>query len=201
MPGLNDNGYFIVSKTTIYKNAVDAAAPDASILTNSTALTSASWVVVGHIGDESASGNVSFTRDGGDTTTKGSITKRAIRQLVDPVASGVDVDISQLTRDPFALYIGTSGGTNPTTLQVEGEKDGQATSGAMLVVWQDGTNAIGLYAPNGAWTGRDNISTDSVSDAVVLPLHVGFLDSPTLTGPNSKPLRYTWIAPTLLAIS
>lgn len=197
MPGLNDAGYFIVSQTTIYKAAVDTAAPDSSLLDNPPV----AWVKVGHIGDETASGNATFTRDGGDTTTKGSITKKSIRTLVDPVFSGIDVDISQWTRDVLALYIGTTGGTNPTTLQVEGEKDGSVTQGAMLIVWSDGISRVGLYAPNGSWTGRDNISTDSVSDAVTIPLHIGFLDSATLTGPNSKPLRYTWISPTLLAIS
>lgn len=197
MPGLIDAGYFIVGKTTIYKAATDTVAPDASLLDNPPV----AWTAVGHIGDESASGNASFTRDGGDTTTKGSITKKSIRTLVDPVFSGIDVDLSQWTRDVLALFIGTTGGTNPTALQVEGEKDGGVTSAAMLIVWADGNNRVGLYAPNGSWTGRDNISTDSVADAVLIPLHIGFLDSSTLNGPNSKPLRYTWISPTLLAIS
>lgn len=197
MPGLIDTGYFITGKTTIYKAAVDTVAPDAALLDNP----GGSWVIAGHIGDETGSGNATFTRDGGDTTTKGSMTKKAIRTLVDPVFSGIDVDLSQWTRDVLALYIGSTGGTNPTTLQVEGEKDGAVTQAAMLIVWTDGTVRVGLYAPNGSWTGRDNITTDSVADAVLIPLHIGFLDSATLNGPTSKPLRYTWISPTLLALS
>lgn len=197
MPGLIDAGYFIVGKTTIYKAPVDTVAPDTSLLDNPPV----AWVPVGHIGDETASGNVAFTRDGGGTTTKGSITKKSIRTLVDPVFSGVDVDLSQWTRDVLALYIGTAGGTGPTVLQVEGEKDGLVTQAAMLVVWADGNNRVALYAPNGSWGGRDNISTDSIADAVVLPMHISFVDSATLNGPSGKALRYSWLSPTLLAIS
>lgn len=198
LPGLIDAGYFIPSRTVCYTSAVDTAAPAST----AAALDAATgWVILGHIGDETASGNAAFTRDGGDSTTKGSITKKAIRTLVDPVNSGIDIDITQWTRSALALYHGGTGGTTPGTFSVEGATDGTATSTALLIVWEDGLNRVALYAPNVSWTGRDNISTDSIADAVVIPLHAGFLDSATLTGPNSKPLRYSWLSPSLLALS
>lgn len=197
MPGLNDAGYLIPSRTVLYTAPVDTVAPDTSLLDNP----GIAWTILGHVGDETGDGNVSFTREGGDVTTKGSMTKKAIRQIVDTVISGVDVDITQFTRDVLALYVGTSGGTGPTVFQVEGVSDGLATERAMLVVWEDGTKRVGLYAPRGSFTGRDNLDTASIEDAVRIPLHVGFLDSATLTGPTGKSLRYDWLSPTLLAIS
>lgn len=194
---LNDNGYFLVSRTVLYTAAVDTAAPAAASLDTP----GAAWTILGHIGDETAQGNVSFTRDGGDVTTKGSITKKAIRQVVQPVNTGFDVDVTQFTRNVIALYVGTTGGTTDGVFQVEGASDGVATETAALVVWEDGTKRVGLYSPRVSWTGRDNITTDSIEDAIVIPLHAAFLDSNTVVGPNGKPLRYDWISPTLMPLS
>lgn len=196
-PGLNDNGYFLVSRTVVYTAAVDTAAPDAATLDSP----AVAWTILGHIGDETADGNVTFTKSGGDVTTKGSITKKSIRQFSAPVFSGIEFDVSQLTRDVLALYHGTAGGTAPTVMKVEGQSDGVTTERACLVVWEDGTRRVALYAPRGSFSGRDSIDTTSIEDAVRVPLQVGFLDSSTLTGPNTKPLRYSWISPDLLAIS
>lgn len=194
---LNDNGYFLVSRTVLYTAPVDTAAPATASLDSP----SAPWAILGHIGDETAQGNVAFTRDGGDVTTKGSITKKAIRQVVQPVETGFDVDISQFTREVIALYVGTTGGSTIGSFQVEGASDGLATESAALVVWEDGVKRVALYAPRVSWTGRDNITTDSIEDAVVVPLHAAFLDSATVNGPTGKPLRYTWLSPTLLPLS
>lgn len=199
LPGLVDAGYFLVSRTVVYTAPVDTAKP-ASTLAALDAPTSP-WLITGHIGDETASGNATFTRDGGDSTIKGSITKKAIRTLVDPVNSGIDIDLSQWTRSALGLYHGGLGGTTAGTFSVEGTTDGTATSTALLIVWEDGLNRVALYAPNVSWTGRDNISTDSIADAVLIPLHAGFLDSNTLTGPSGKALRYEWLSPSLLALS
>lgn len=196
---LNDNGYFIVSRTVVYQAPTDTVAPASTLSGLNTPGTP--WDIIGHIGDETASGNASFTRDGGDVTTKGSITKKAIRTLVDPVNSGIDIDLTQWTRGVLALYHGGTGGAVDGTFAVEGANDGITTQTAMLIVWEDGNSRVGLYAPRVSWTGRDNIPTDSIADAVVIPLHAGFLDSNTIVGPNSLPLRYSWLSPTLLAHS
>lgn len=197
MPGLNDSAYVIVSRTVVYTAAVDTVAPDANSLDSP----GVAWTILGHIGDETGEGNATFTREGGDVTTKGSMTKKAIRQVVDPVVSGLDMDITQWDRSSLALYVGTSGGTNPTRFDVAGVNDGVATERAVLVVWEDGVKRVGLYAPRGSITGRDNIDTASIEDAVAVPLHVGFLDSETINDENDDALRYSWISPTLLTIS
>lgn len=194
---LNDNGYFLVSRTVLYTAAVDTAAPSPDSLD----VPGVAWTILGHIGDETAQGNVAFTRDGGDVTTKGSITKKAIRQVVQPVDTGFDVDVSQFTREVMALYVGTSGGSTTGVFAVEGQSDGIATETAALVVWEDGLKRVGLYSPRVSWTGRDNITTDSIEDAIVVPLHAAFLDSNSVVGPNGKPLRYDWLSPTLMATS
>lgn len=194
---LNDNGYFLVSRTVLYTAPVDTAAPSAASLDSP----GVAWTILGHIGDETAQGNVAFTREGGDVTTKGSITKKAIRQVVQAVATGFDVDVTQFTREVIALYVGTTGGSTAGVFQVEGQYDGLATETAALVVWEDGTKRVGLYAPRVSWTGRDNITTDSIEDAIAVPLHAAFLDSNTIVGPNAKPLRYDWISPTLMPLS
>lgn len=194
---LNDNGYFLVSRTVLYTAPVDTTAPSTATLDTP----GSPWAILGHIGDETAQGNVAFTRDGGDVTTKGSITKKAIRQVVQPVVTGFDVDVSQFTREVISLYVGTNGGTTAGSFQVEGASDGLATETAALVVWEDGVKRVALYAPRVSWTGRDNITTDSIEDAIVVPLHAGFLDSATVVGPNGKPLRYTWLSPTLMPLS
>jgi hypothetical protein len=108
--------------------------------------------------------------------------------------------VTQLTREPFALYHGTAGGVVTGVFSVTGEADGGTTERALLVVWEDGTKRIGLYAPKASFSGRDNIDTGSIEDAIRLPLRAGFLDSDTILV-GGKPLRYDWVSPTLLAIS
>jgi len=194
---LNDNGYVLPSRIVVYTNAVDAVAPAAASLDTP----GGSWVIRGHVGDEEGNGAPSFTREGGDVTTKGSMTKRAIRQVVAPVVSGVDMDFTQFTREILSLYTGTTGGNAAGSFQVEGSSDGGTTKTSLLIVWEDGAERVALYAPNVSWTGRDNIDTDSIEDAIAVPVHAGFLDSTTLTGPSGKPLRYTWISPDLFPSS
>lgn len=194
---LVDNGYILPSRIVVYTGAVDAAAPAAASLDTP----GVAWTIRGHVGDETGNGAPSFTRDGGDVTTKGSMTKRAIRQVVEPVNSGVDMDFTQFTRDILSLYTGTTGGNVAGSFQVEGSSDGGTTATSLLVVWEDGAERVGLYAPNVSWTGRDNIDTDSIEDAIAVPVHAGFLDSPSLLGPTGKPLRYSWISPDLFPSS
>jgi len=193
---LNDAGYFIPSRTVIYTAPVDTAAPADTALDTP----AGAWKILGHLGDETGDGNVSFTREGGDVTTKGSMTKKAIRTVVDTVVSGIDFDLTQWTREALSRYHGSNVGTN-TALQVSGVNDGTSTAEAVLVVWEDGTKRVGLYAPNTAITGRDNLDTASIEDAVKVPLHASFLDSATINDANGKPLRFTWISPTLLGLS
>lgn len=190
---LNDTGYFLVSRTIIYKAPTDTAAPPNTLVGLDTP--GDPWEIIGHIGDETASGNASLTRDGGDVTTKGSITKRAIRQVVEPVTTGIDVDITQWTRGVLALYHGGDGGSTAGEFEVTSTTDGTTTETALLIVWEDGQTRVALYAPRVSWTGRDALNTDSIEDAVAIPLHAGFLDSATLVGSNGKPLRYKWISP------
>ena len=196
MPGLNDNGYFIPSRTVVYTAAVDTVAPDTSVLDSP----GVAWTILGHIGDETGDGNASYTREGGDVTTKGSMTKRAIRTTSSAVVSGVDFDLTQLTRETLAMYHGSNAGT-PTVLQIAGALDGTPTSKALLIVWEDGTKRVALYAPNASIVGRDNIDTASVEDAVKLPMHASFLDSATINDSNGKALRFSWLSPNLLPLS
>lgn len=191
---LIDTGYVLPSRIVAYTGPVDTVAPAVGSLDTP----AGAWVILGHVGDETGNGAPSFTRDGGDVSTKGSMTTAAIRNVVQPVASGVDVDMTQFTRGILALFTGTVGGNTPGVFQVEGTSDGKTTETALLIVWEDGTTRVALYAPRASWSGRDNIDTDSIEDAIVVPLHAGFLDSATLTGPNGKPLRYTWLGTTTL---
>lgn len=195
---LIDEGYVLVSRCVVYTAPVDTPEPDATFAALNTPV---GFTIIGHVGDETGDGDPAFTRDGGDVTTKGSMTKRAIRQVVEPVNSGVDMDLTQFTRGTLALYHGTTGGTTDGKFQVAGSADGGTTETALLIVWEDGNTRVGLYAPRVSWTGRDNIETDSIEDAVRLPLHAGFLDSETLVDEDDRPLRYTWISPTLLPLS
>lgn len=195
---LVDEAYVLVSRCLVYTGAVDAAEPAATAVALDTP---AGFTILGHVGDETGDGDPAFTRDGGDVTTKGSMSKRAIRQVVEPVNSGVDLDLTQLTRGSLSLYHGTNGGTTIGKIKVAGSADGGTTETSLLIVWEDGATRVGLYAPRVSWTGRDNIDTDSIEDAVRVPLHAGFLDSESLTDDDGAPLRYTWISPTLFPLS
>lgn len=186
---LVDQGYVLPSRIVVYTAAVDTVAPSPSSLDTP----GVAWTILGHVGDETGNGAPSFTRDGGDVSTKGSMTKQAIRQVVQPVETGVDMDMTQFTRGVLALYTGTTGGNAAGVFAVEGVSDGKSTETALLIVWEDGATRVGLYAPRVGWTGRDNIDTDSIEDAIAVPLHAGFLDSATVTGPTGKPLRYDWL--------
>jgi len=192
---LTDAGYFLPSAggTMVYTADIDTPAP-ADLGTPG-----ADWNVVGHVGDESGDGDPAFTRDGGDVTTKGSMSKRAIRTITEAVTTGVEMDFTQFTRDVLALYHGTDGGTTDGEFAVGANDDG-STETALLIVWRDGNIAVGLYAPRVSWTGRDNIDTDSVEDAIKIPMAASFLDSPTQTAATGNPLRYKWISPVLLEI-
>lgn len=194
---LVDEGYVLPSRIVLYTAPVDTAAPAPGSLDSP----GVAWTILGHVGDETGNGAPAFTRDGGDVSTKGSMTTQAIRQVVQPVASGVDVDMTQFTRGVLALYTGTVGGNAAGVFAVEGTSDGKATETALLIVWEDGDTRVALYAPRVGWTGRDNIDTDSIEDAIAIPLHAGFLDSETITGPTSKPLRYDWLGTDLFPSS
>ena len=197
---LNDTGYLIPSRIVVWDAPVDTVAPTNSV--GGLDAPTSPWAILAHVADETASGAPSLTRDGGDVTTKGSMTKRAIRTIVDPVTTGVDMDFTQLSRDTLKLYHSGTGGTTGGIFQVSSATDGGTTERAMLLVWEDGTSRVALYAPRVSWTGRDNIDTDSIEDAVKVPMHASFLDSSTLLAYDGKPLRYTWISPSnLLGLS
>lgn len=193
---LRDEGYFLPAAggTLVYTAPVDTPAPAPSAL----AAPSSPWAVLAHVGDETGDGNVDFTRDGGDITVKGSMSKKAIRTTTEAVTTGIEADFTQLSRETLALYHGTTGGSTTGVFEVSGTDDG-STNTAFLVVFSDGTNQVALYAPKVSWAARDNINFDSTEDATRVPMAATFLDSDTLTAANSKPLRYTWIAPELLS--
>lgn len=186
---LNDSAYIITQKTLVYTAPVNTAAPAPGALDSPTS----PWAVLAHVGDETGDGNVSFTRDGGDVTTKGSMSKRTIRTVTEAVVTGVEMDFTQVSRETLALYHGTTGGTTDGVFAVNDGEDG-STQTAMLVVWSDGGVRVALYAPKVSWSGRDNIDTDSVEDAIRVPVQATFL-TPT------SGAKYSWISPTLFPLS
>jgi hypothetical protein len=181
---LNDLGYVIPNRTMVYTAPVGTAAPSPTTVALDAPTTP--WMVVGHVGDETGDGNVSFVRDGGDVTSKGSMSKQTIRTITEAVTVGIELDFTQITRETLALYHGTDGGATDGTFEVTDADDG-STLTAVLIVWSDGANRVALYAAKASWSGRDSIDTDSVEDAVRVPVQATFLTPDTGA-------KYSWLS-------
>lgn len=191
---LRDDAYVIPSRILVYTAPVGTVIADP--VTKAGLDTPPNpWALLAHVATEEGDGAPGFTRDGGDVTKKGSMTKRQIRTVIAAVATGMEMDFTQLSRETLALYHGTAGGTTAGRFSVYSSDNG-ATETAVLVVWEDGTKRVGLTCERGSWSGRDSITTDSVEDAVRVPMSLSFLDPDGVPAP-----AFEWLSPTLLPLS
>lgn len=192
---LRDNAYILPSSLHVYRAPVGTAAPAPADINTGGTLAPA-WVEIAHVADETGDGGIQLTRDGGDTTPKGSMAKKTIRLIQEAVTTGFELDFTQLSRETLSLYHGTTGGAVSGAFDVHDGEDG-TTNTAFLAIWADGTAVnLALHSEKVAWSARDNIDTTSTEDAIRVPVQGTFL-SPDTAGHA----KYSWISTQVLPLS
>lgn len=191
---LIDAGYFLTANAFVYTAPVGTARPDATAVALETP--GSPWELAGHLATEEGDGMPEFGLDGGDVTPKGSMSKKQIRTVVSPVTREIEFSLTQFTRVGLGLYYGGTGGATVGFFEVDSDSDGDATEKALLFTFRDGENWVGFHAGRAAISGADSIDTTDPENAIALPLKAIALDPESGSGP-----RFSWISPSLLALS
>lgn len=189
---LNDEAYLIPGNAFVYTAAAGTAAPLAADLDAPLA----AWTLVGHLGLDDGTGMPSFEFEGGETTVKGSMSKKNIRSSVSKITRSVAFSLSQFDRTGLGLYYGGTGGATTDLFGVKAASDGVPTNHALLFTFRDGDVWVGFWAGVVDTLGADSLATEDVENAVLLPLRSTILDpaDPVTTD------RFTWISSDILAI-
>lgn len=189
---LVDAAYLTPANAFVYTAPAGTAAPAAADLD----APAAPWVVAGHLGLDDGTGMPSFEFEGGETTVKGSMSKKNIRTNVTKVVRSVTWSMSQFTRNALGLYFGGTGGAVTDLFSVMADDDGVPTRGAILFTFRDGAKWIGFWAGQVDTIGADSLSTEDVENAILLPLRSTVLDA---ADPSTTP-RFQWISSDVLAL-
>lgn len=189
---LNDQAYLIPGTAFVYRAPAGTVKPAAT----NAALSAppAPWVLLGHLGLDDGTGMPAFEYEGGETTTKGSMSKKAIRSRTTPVARSVVFSMSQFTREVLGMYHGGDGGATTGYFDVKSVDDGATTPTALLFTFNDGGVWAGWHAQNTAVGGAEGLTTDDVENALLLPLRATLLD------PVTGDVKFSWISADLLSI-
>lgn len=163
-----------------------ATKPTLAALTTFAADTSvppAGWDILGHTSLQNV---LAFGQEGGETEVKGSWQNKSLREIV--TSEAVDyltVNALQIKdNDVLSLYYG--GGDATVADEFSLPDSGTPQERAMLVVFIDGAEPVGLFAPKASIRREGEISTPS-DDFVELPLRFTLLKK---TGAK----KATWIA-------
>jgi hypothetical protein len=185
---LNDDAVFTAANGYIYKAAASNVTPPTEqaifdFVDEATVLTG--FEIIGHTSRDDLP---EFGFDGGDTETKGTWQKSALKTVqTDPPVDFVTFNLVQFDADTFELYYGApneaTGASYGTNAPVGGE-----TKSSFLVVLVDGSNKIAFYANNAGLRREDAIGL-AVDDFGVLPMRATVLDRPAA----ATQLKFLWI--------
>ena len=131
----------------------------------------APWVEVGHTSIEDL---LSITSDGGDATVLGTLQNPNLRTTYSQRTESMNFTLLQWDADSLKLYFGSNSKTLTTT-QAGFQSVPSAptpTSTAFAVVFQDGVNAFGVWAPKAEILRGDDFDLADTESLAGLPLTV-----------------------------
>lgn len=189
---LVDAGFLIPGNAFVYEAPAGTVKPAATNVALSAP--PAPWTLLGHLGLDDGTGMPAFPFEGGESTVKGSMSKKAIRTATTRTTRYVDFGMSQFTRRVLALTFGGDGGAVTGYFDVDVDDDGVPTETALLFTFRDGSNWVGWHAQKTSISAQEGLNLDDVENAVLLPLRATLLD------PVTGSTKFSWIAEDLLEI-
>jgi hypothetical protein len=163
---LNDNAVLQVSTGHFY-----TAVPGTPCPTDLSAI-STPWVEIGHTSLESI---LSFSSDGGDATTLGTLQAPNLRVTRAARTETMAFILEQWDEESLKLYFGQN------MTDISNDADGSLlsvpssptpTSSAFLAVLKDGNRFFGIYAPKAELFRGDDASLDDTASLAGLPINV-----------------------------
>jgi hypothetical protein len=165
----NDNATLVVGSANFFTAPVGTPMPPSL-----SDVPASPWENVGHT---SLSDVFSISSDGGDATTLGTLQNKALRTTYSPRTESFAITVQQFDRKSLRLYYGSNAPLLPDgTLGVPSNP--QPSQKAFLIIFVDGANRFGLYAPKTEIFRADDLSVADAESLVGLPLSV-------------KPLQYS----------
>lgn len=181
---LNDDAYTIPASGHVY------TAPRGTAIPADLRTPGGAWEEPGHVGTEENDGVPEFPFDGGDVTTKGSWAKKAIRTIVAPETESINWSLSQIDRTTLGLYFGGTGGSTAGRFERH-TTDANTKEHALLIVWEDGDEAFGVWYDSVSTKKADAISLADNENPVMLPV------TSTVMDPLTGTLKSAWVSSTI----
>lgn len=144
----------------------------------------ASWTHMGHTSVEDI---LSSSSEGGDVTTLRSLQNKSLRTSVAPRTESYAMNLLQFDKEALKLYYGANATVTATGVRVP--QNAVATETAWLVVFIDGNNTAGIYAPKASIFRGDDFTVSDTENLAQLNLKV------TPLGYQSNDWAVEWVAP------
>lgn len=159
----NDNATLVVGSANFFTAPIGTAMP-ASL----SDVPPSPWEAIGHTSLDDV---FSAASDGGDATTLGTLQNKALRTTYSPRTETFAVTVQQFDRKSLRLYYGANAPLlSNGTLGVPSNP--VPTGSAFLVIFIDGANRFGLYAPKTEIFRSDDVAVADAESLVGLPLGV-----------------------------
>lgn len=159
----NDNATLVVGSGNFFTAPVGTAMP-ASL----SEVPDEPWEAVGHTSLEDI---FSFSSEGGDATTLGTLQSKSLRTTYAPRTESFALTVNQFDRKSLRLYYGANAPLLPDgTLGIP--QSPEPTECAFLAIFVDGSNTFGLYSPRTEIFRGDDVAVADAESLVGLPLNI-----------------------------
>lgn len=160
----NDAAVLVVGAGNFYTAAVGTARP-ASLSTPP----SSPWENIGHTSLEDI---VTFTSEGGEGTTLGTLQSKALRTTFAPRIESFNINLQQFDRRSLKFYFGSNSTVETVYGDLQVPQSPAPTEVAFLAIFVDGTNYFGLYAPKAEIFRSTDVAVGDAESLVSLPLSI-----------------------------
>ncbi|WP_326554674.1 phage tail tube protein [Micromonospora sp. NBC_01813] len=159
----NDNATLVVGSGNFFTAPVGTEMPES--LSSAPA---APWEAVGHTSLEDI---FSFSSEGGEATTLGTLQSKSLRTTYSPRTESFALTINQFDRRSLRLYYGANAPLLPNgTLGIP--QSPEPTECAFLAIFVDGSSAFGLYTARCEIFRGDDVAVADAESLVGLPLNI-----------------------------
>ncbi|MFC3504452.1 hypothetical protein ACFOOK_26270 [Micromonospora krabiensis] len=159
----NDNATLVVGSGNFFTAPSGTPMP-----TSLSEVPDAPWEAVGHTSLEDI---FSFSSEGGDATTLGTLQSKSLRTTYAPRTESFALTVNQFDRKSLRLYYGANAPLLPDgTLGIP--QSPQPTECAFLAIFVDGSNNFGLYTPRSEIFRGDDVAVADAESLVGLPLTI-----------------------------